>query len=287
MIVLALLAGGFLFYNLLELDKRLYATWISFTTPQTTKDESVWLTKYKLEFETQISGIEDNLSGITYSPDTNSFWVIVNRPQRVLELDQQLQVKREIKLANFRDTEALAYAGGGRFLIVDEREQTIVVAPVTATTKTIDKQLLQHVTLNIHDGDNKGFEGIAVDTEKKIVYVVRERDPMMLLTFRGLLNEEPGLEIGTSREIDAGRLLVDDLSGLYFDAITGNLLFLSDESKAVGEVTTHGNKVSYMYLVAGFHGLTNDIPQAEGIAMGPDRAIYIVSEPNLIYRFSQ
>jgi uncharacterized protein YjiK len=29
------------------------------------------------------------------------------------------------------------------------------------------------------------------------------------------------------------------------------------------------------------------VPQAEGIAMGPDGSLYLISEPNLFYRFER
>jgi len=41
-----------------------------------------------------------------------------------------------------------------------------------------------------------------------------------------------------------------------------------------------------MLLWNGFHGLSKAVPQAEEIAIGPDKKIYIISEPNLLYVFS-
>jgi uncharacterized protein YjiK len=35
------------------------------------------------------------------------------------------------------------------------------------------------------------------------------------------------------------------------------------------------------------HGLSRRVPQAEGLAVGPDGAIYVLSEPNLFYRFER
>lgn len=269
----------------LDLDDHLYAIWTDVTTPESAKRASVWLNGYRLDHQTRLAAVKDDLSGISYNPDTDSYWAVLNTPQSLLELDGNLQVRRTIALTNFDDTEALAYAGANRLVIADERDQSIVVAPITGTTASLDKTQLQRVTLDTHGGDNKGFEGIAVDTQKNIIYVVRERDPMTLLTIRGLLSGDPGLEIETSSVIDGEGLYFDDLSGLHFDEVSGNLLFLSDESKALAEITPKGEKVSYMDLISGFHELPSDVPQAEGVTMGPDRSIHIVSEPNLIYRF--
>jgi len=271
----------------LELDDHLYASWIEMTTPESVKRASVWLNGYLLGHQSQVAAVKDNLSGINYNPDTNSYWAIVNSPQSLIELDEKLQVRRQIALTNFDDTEALAYAGANRFVIADERDQSIAVAHISDTTTALDKTQLQRITLNTHGGNNKGFEGVAVDTRQHTIYVVRERDLMTLLTIRGLLMGEPGLDIETSPVIDGESLYLDDLSGLHFDQVSGNLLFLSDKSKALAEITPKGEKVSYMDLVSGFHGLTRDVPQAEGVTIGPDRSIHIVSEPNLVYRFKR
>jgi len=81
------------------------------------------------------------------------------------------------------------------------------------------------------------------------------------------------------------RLFVRDLSSLQYDEQTGHLLALSDESRLVIELDGDGQPLSSLSLRAGRHGLEHDVPQAEGIAMGPDGTLYLVSEPNLFYLF--
>ncbi len=83
------------------------------------------------------------------------------------------------------------------------------------------------------------------------------------------------------------RLFVRDLSSLQFDERSGHLLALSDESRLVVELDGSGQPLSSLALDAGKHGLEQDVPQAEGIAMGPDGTLYVVSEPNLFYVFSK
>lgn len=282
--VLLLLAS---LYDYVDLDDQLYAAWIKSTTSEETKNASIWLSRYHLDYQANLEGIRNNLSGITYSQDSKSYWAVINNPQVLLELDEDLRIIRQIKLHNFEDTEAVASAGMGKLVIADERDQSIVIAPITTTTTSLDKKQLKRLTLNTHGGDNKGFEGITVDTQKSLIYVARERDPMMLLSIRGLLSDDQTLEIDTHHSIYVEELYLDDLSGLHFDEKSGNLLLLSDESKALAEITTEGKKISYMDLISGFHGLINNIPQAEGVTIGPDRSIIIVSEPNYIYRFRQ
>ena len=46
-----------------------------------------------------------------------------------------------------------------------------------------------------------------------------------------------------------------------------------------------GNPISMLPLWRGFRGLTTSVPQAEGVALDSADRLYIVSEPNLFYRF--
>ena len=270
----------------MELDDYLYALWNEATTKEETKKRSIWLPNYTLTQETRLPFVSNNLSGITYNPDSGHLWVIINSPQRLIELDTEFNHIRTIELKNFTDTEAVAYAGNNRLAIADERDQSVVIANIDGmATEVLDKQALPRLTLDTNGGGNKGFEGIAVDASAGTIYAVRERDPMTLLSITGLLDNDIGVTVRTDNLIDAKDLYLSDLSGLHFDTSSGNLLFLSDESKALGEVDLQGNRVSYLDLVKGFHGLQRDIPQPEGVTMGPRRSIFVVSEPNIAYRF--
>jgi len=137
----------------------------------------------------------------------------------------------------------------------------------------------------LKDLDNRGFEGVAYDADDKCFYLVSEKRPMQLITIKGLLDSAEGLSINIKADIIPHKLYMDDFSGLHFDPATHHLLFVSDESKSVSEVSTDGKMISFMELEKGFSGLQKDIPQAEGITMDDFGNIYIVSEPNLFYKF--
>ena len=53
------------------------------------------------------------------------------------------------------------------------------------------------------------------------------------------------------------------------------------------ELDEKGEQVSFMTLLGGFNGLKNTIPRAEGVTMDENGTLYIVSEPNLFYRFEK
>ena len=94
------------------------------------------------------------------------------------------------------------------------------------------------------------------------------------------------LQVNTDPKRDA-RLFVRDLSSLDFDAATGHMLALSDESRLVIELNAEGKPVSTLSLLRGMHGLKRSVPQAEGVAMDDRGVLYLVSEPNLFYVFSK
>jgi len=78
-----------------------------------------------------------------------------------------------------------------------------------------------------------------------------------------------------------------DLSPLSSEDQSGHLLLLSDESRLLAEYNTEGELVGLMPLWRGWHGLATSIQRAGGVAVGRDGTIYIISEPNLFYRFER
>ena len=78
---------------------------------------------------------------------------------------------------------------------------------------------------------------------------------------------------------------VSDLSSVTLHDPTGHMLLLSHMSSLLIEYDAKGAPLSLLSLWAGRHGLRAAVPQAEGVAIGPSGEVYIVSEPNLFYRF--
>lgn len=52
-------------------------------------------------------------------------------------------------------------------------------------------------------------------------------------------------------------------------------------------MTDEGKVVSFRSLARGFAGLLKGIPQAEGVTIDNEGYLYVVSEPNLFYRFTR
>ncbi len=274
--------------KLANLDDHVWYQWQELTTTEELRKRALWLPDYRTSGPAQIiPGAISNASGITYDADSDSLWILANRPGELLELDRQLQLKRRIALPNFKDSEAVVYLGAGRFIISDERSHTLVMADISPSTQSLDKDTLPQLSIKLGPLGNKGLEGMAYDRSGDTLYAARERDPRALAQIDGLLHSPDNIVIDTTSAIDVDDLYLNDLSGLHFDEKSGHLLMLSDESMLLAEVDQEGNRISYMDLQSGFNGQLTEISQAEGITVDDQQVLYIVSEPNLIYRFER
>lgn len=235
-----------------------------------------------------VDGIADDLSALTYDPDRQSLMAVTNGNPQLLELSLDGELLRSIKLTGFGDPEAIEYVSRGVYVISDERLQRLIRVELDEQTKSIDAAASQQLSLGIGQSGNKGFEGLAYDVAGKRLFVAKERDPVRIYEITGFPFADDGqplaVHVSENRERDAD-LFVRDLSSLQYNQQSGHLLALSDESRLVVELDIEGKPLSTLALTSGEHGLDRDAPQAEGIAMGPDGTLYLVSEPNLFYVF--
>jgi len=252
------------------------------------RERSLWLADYRVAIEAKPIGNISDVSALTYDPDRRSLFSVTNKPAKVIEISLQGELKRSIDLEGFGDPEAIEYIAPGVYVIADEREQRLVKVRIDDDSRVIDAADFQQLSLGIGLNGNKGFEGLAYDARNQRLLVAKERDPVRIFEVLGFPHVDESrplaLQVNTDPKRDA-RLFVRDLSSLDFDAATGHLLALSDESRLVIELNADGKPVSTLSLLRGQHGLQRSVPQAEGIATDDDGNLYLISEPNLFYVF--
>ena len=236
-----------------------------------------------------IPGLDDNTSGLTFSPKTGTLFTAINRPAELAELSRDGQLLRRIPLTGASDVEGITHVEGDRFILVDEGRHRLSWVTITPDTASLDVEAAPFLTLDLGAFKNMGFEGISWDQRRKELVIVQEMWPVRVLVIGGLDEAVQGQGLGvTVREWQpdswAGHF-VADLSSVTVHDATGNMLLLSDMSSVLAEYAPDGAPISLMTLWSGWHGLTRSVPQAEGVAIGPDGAVFIVSEPNLFYRF--
>ncbi len=281
------LAVSFIVVREYRVVERVWFNWQVFW--QASDAQALGLDDYQVVIEARpIEGLKDNVSALSFDPDRKTLFTVTNKDPELVELSLEGRVLRRIPLTGFGDAEAVEYISPGIYVISDEHSQRLIKVQVDDDTRFLDAADAEQLTLGIDAGGNSGFEGLAYDNRGKRLFVAKERKPVQILEVRGFPNPDDStpniLEVTSSKQRDAG-LFVRDLSSLQFDERSGHLLALSDESRQILELDTEGRPVGNVSLSKGSMGLSRNVPQAEGIAMGDDGTLYLVSEPNLFYVF--
>ena len=254
------------------------------------RGSSLMLQDYRVVIEGRpVAGLAENLSGLTFNPASDTLFSAINRPPELAELSRDGRLLRRIPLTGASDVEGITHVEGDRFILVDESRHRLSWVTITPQTTSIDLAAAPFLTLDLGAFKNMGFEGISWDQRRKELVIVQEMWPVRVLVIGGLDRAVLGQGLGvTVREWQpdswAGHF-VADLSSVTVHDPTGNMVLLSDISSVLAEYSPEGAPLSLMTLWSRWHGLTHSVPQAEGVAIGPDGAVFIVSEPNLFYRF--
>jgi len=285
LVALLLLAGATIWHFRLA-----SLVWYWRAIPAETRN-ALRLAEYRVTLEAHpIAGLKNNASALTYNWESDTLFTTINHPPQIVELSDAGEVLRCIPVAGVDDLEGITHMEGRLYVLIDERKQQVYRIAIDADTRRIDVADAPRIGLGILLNGNLGFEGITWDEQRHRLFVAKEKTPRVF-------------EIdGMPRLMDAGELnlqirewiprqpfwhFMRDLSSLSRDESSGHMLLLSDESRLLAEYDTTGELAGLMLLWRGFHGLAANVPQAEGVAVGRDGTIYLISEPNLFYRFER
>ena len=230
-----------------------------------------------------IGGVSQNASGLTYHAGRNTLFVVLDAPQRIVELGLDGSFKRKINLNKFDDTEGITWLGKNRFAVAEEARGNIVLVELEPKDGGVSWKKAKKLRTGIKVNLTNGLEGIAYDPLAKRYFVAREkRSPAVFKIIPPKPESDtPPTSILMSL---AGRGL-RDISGLHYDAKRERLLILSHESACVVEANKYGIETNRLLLRGGKAGLSRTIFKAEGVALDKRSTLYIVSEPNLLYTF--
>jgi uncharacterized protein YjiK len=246
------------------------------------------LGEYRVTLEAlPLAGLGKNASALTYNRDSDTLFTAINRPPQIVELSCAGTVLRRIPVKGVDDLEGITHMEGRLYGLIDERRQQIYRVTIGADTERIDVADAPRLGIGIQRNGNLGFEGITWDGKQRRLFVAKEKPPRVF-EIEGL-----GSTRGTDLQIHEWTprqpfsRFMRDLSSLSRDDTTGHMLLLSDESRLLAEYDAAGELIGLMPLWRGFHGLAANVPQAEGVALGRNGTLYLISEPNLFYRFER
>lgn len=251
---------------------------------------SRWLPAYRVVIDAKpVVGIDRNLSAITYDSDQDRLLAVINGgPTELVVLSKRGELLERYPLHGFGDIEGVTYIGHGRVAVSDERAQQISIFQLPAQPRVVDISEARYFSLGINLNGNKGFEGVTYDAAGDRLFIVKERDPRQLYEVRGVAASLEGrmqLAIHDRSAWIADQVFATDLSDIHFDAQTGHLILLSDESRLLMELSGEGEMISYRSLNGMFSDVRHSAPHPEGVTIDNDGILYVVSEPNLFYSF--
>ncbi|MDQ0737418.1 SdiA-regulated domain-containing protein [Pseudomonas sp. W4I3] len=247
--------------------------------------ESVWLPDYHAVIDAKLlPGMEkDEASDLSYNPHTKTLFSVMGKNPFLVELSLQGDVLRKMPLNGWNNPEGVTVMENGLLAVVDEREHSLTIVKVDASTTALNKADFPSYDLGPSKDQNKAFEAITWDKRNQQLVLGEERPPA-LFTWK---SDGSQALTGDKQKRASTELDVRNLSALAIDPRTGHLLVLSADSHLLLELDETGEQVSFMTLLGGFNGLKGTIPRAEGVTMDESGTLYIVSEPNLFYRFEK
>jgi uncharacterized protein YjiK len=247
--------------------------------------ESVWLPDYRAVIDAKLlPGMEkDEASDLSYNPQTKTLFSVMGKNPFLAELSLQGDVLRKMPLKGWSNPEGLTVMENGLMAIVDEREHMLSIVKVDANTRELNIADFPKYDLGPSKDQNKAFEAITWDPRNQQLLLGEERPPA-LFTWK---SDGSQTLKGDKQKLDSDELDIRNLSALAIDPRTGHTLVLSADSHLLLELDERGEQVSFMTLLGGFNGLKKTIPRAEGVTMDEAGTLYMVSEPNLFYRFEK
>lgn len=233
---------------------------------------------YQIDTITTVDCVGENLSGITYNAESNTYFVITNSPEELVQITPSGDCIQSYSLDKFEDTEDIFHVTANQFLVVQERRSTLDVIELGDN----EVRHLQSLSFNLDGEVNEGLEGVVYDAVKNEIHLVTEF-PQQILKISNWQPMQPINELDELHSFWAPRMMGD------YSSITDcndGLLVLSHESNRLLKLDYKGKIKASLDLIDE-SATTEDFVQAEGVTIDSDGNIYIVSEPNQLHIYKK
>ncbi len=233
------------------------------------------LSEYRIVSTVSLPAFVNEASSVAYSPESGNLYVVGDAGLGIGEFTRAGTYLGAMSFTGFQDTEGIAFIGGGRFVIAEERLQNLYLLTYTRFG-SVARSTLPVVSLGAETG-NSGIEGVCLEARTGQYFAVKEKSPQRVMT------AAVDFPAGTAAPVDLfspaglGVLDLSDIAvlsavpSLVGTADQDNLLIISQESARVLKVSRGG-------AVLGTFSLAGISTTAEGITIDERGTIYIVDE---------
>ena len=238
-------------------------------------------------------------SAVTYDWDTDTLFVVGDGGTSVVQVSKTGALLDSMSLAagtspqgtEFYDTEGVAYVGGGKFVLTEERYRQVNLFTYVAGA-TLQRADVQTVKLGTTIG-NVGIEGVTFDPANGHFIFVKETGPRSI--FETAIDFPAGTATNGSPTTEESTDLFDpslvstldfsdvfalsNLPSLSGDPSSAELLIISQESGRIVQVDRAGSVKHTLTIVADpSDAIAVPDMTMEGITMDRDGTLYVVNE---------
>jgi len=236
-----------------------------------------------------VEGVKGNLSGLAYDSLQDKLWAVVDKPAALVSLSLDGIVLATYPLKGISEANGVAWLGANKIALVNGRRNRVVITEIPTTPQTIDVTRAFSLVLRFGEDEdsNHGFQGLGYDLKRDRLYIAKEHSPKGLYRISGLSSlqssESRGLRIENFSFWLDEIPFATDLASVEVDPSNGRVMLLSEESQILVQVDGDTGAGRGMLELSTNKG--GPMPKPEGVAMDDRGNIYIVSAPNLFYRF--
>jgi predicted extracellular nuclease/uncharacterized protein YjiK/2',3'-cyclic-nucleotide 2'-phosphodiesterase (5'-nucleotidase family) len=251
------------------------------------------------------SVLAQETSAVTYNWDTDTLFVVGDGNTSIVQVSKTGQLIDSMTLTpasaqdsttGFYDTEGLTYIGGGKFVLIEERDRRanlFTYVPNTTLTRDNVQTVKLGATLTTPDSGNVGIEGISYDPITGGYIAVKEISPSGIFQTgidfaAGTATNGSATTVNSTNLFDPALAGLGDFSDVYAlsnqPTLNGqsqynNLLILSQESGKIVNSDRSGNISSSLTIVSDPNNpLSVPNQQFEGLTMDRNGLLYVTSE---------
>ncbi len=226
-------------------------------------------------------------SGLAVAPDGSGIWIVSDESRAVFKLDADREISAFlVQDDRMRDLEGVAAdASQERLLMVSERTSSIVVVSL-GSPHSVDAVDVSAMATSgelggaLEDPDD-GLEGIALEPETGAIFILKERNPRLLIEVASSLDR-----IVSTRNLDSVLPDDEDVSGLTVDPLRNGLWIVSDVGKSVHFLPDQETTAVTFELFWRDGERKHPLDNAEGVALSPDgNSLFVVSDDGRNSRF--